>query len=193
MADTSVEHSTGIDPDQDWRIPAGGGVLLVVLGLLAILFPFVTGVSLSVLLGALLVVGGFAHVAHAFSVPGWTGSAVQLLLAVIYVVAGIGLLANPVLGLSTLTLLVIAYLLVAGIVEIVAGLSMPSGANGLWMAVSGVIGILLAGLLWAGWPSTALWAIGTLFGINLLISGVALLSVGSAERRIVRGESATAA
>ncbi|QLG48129.1 HdeD family acid-resistance protein [Natrinema halophilum] len=192
MVDASVNQRTGIDPDQDWRIPAGGGFLLVVLGLLAILFPFVTGVSLSVILGALLVVGGFAHVAHAFSVPGWTGSAIQLLLAVVYVVAGIGLLANPVLGLTTLTLLVIAYLFVGGIVEIGAGLSMPREANGLWIAVSGVIGIFLAGLLWAGWPSTALWAIGTLFGINVLVSGVALLSVGSAERRVV-GEESTAA
>lgn len=193
MSDIVADQSTGIDSDHDWRVPAGGGVLLVVLGVLAILFPFVTGISVSLLLGALLVIGGFAHLAHAFSVPGWTGSVVQLILAVIYVIAGISLLANPVVGLTTLTLLVIAYLFVAGIFEIVAGLSMPREANGLWIAVSGVIGLLLAGLLWAGWPSTALWAIGVLLGVNLVISGVALLSVGSAERRVISDESATAA
>jgi len=183
----------GIAPDQNWRVPAGSGIVLALLGLLAIVFPYVTGVSLSLLLGAVLVVAGGAHAVHAFSAPGWTGSAVQAILAVVYVVAGIIFFANPVFGLATLTLLVIAYLFVGGLVELVVGLGMPREANGLWIAASGAIGILLAGLLWAGFPSTALWAVGTLFGVNLLISGVAMLSVGSAERRAVREDAASAA
>ncbi|SNZ05711.1 Uncharacterized membrane protein HdeD, DUF308 family [Natronoarchaeum philippinense] len=190
MAETSVE---GIAPDQNWRVPAGAGVALILLGLLAIVFPFVTGVSLSLLLGALLVVGGIVHGVHAFSAPGWTGSAVQILLGIVYVVAGIALVVNPVFGLATLTLLVIAYLFVGGIVELVAGIGMPREANGLWIAASGAIGILLAGLLWVGFPSTAVWAVGTLFGVNLLVSGIALLSVGSAERRVVKEGPTTAA
>jgi len=192
MAETSTERM-GIAPDQNWRVPAGSGIVLALLGLLAIVFPFVTGVSLSLLLGAVLVVAGVAHAVHAFSAPGWTGSAVQAILAVVYVVAGIIFFANPVFGLATLTLLVIAYLFVGGLVELVVGLGMPREANGLWIAASGAVGILLAGLLWVGFPSTALWAVGTLFGVNLLISGVAMLSVGSAERRAVHEDAAPAA
>jgi len=190
MAETSVEE-IGIAPDQNWRVPAGTGIVLALLGLLAVVFPFVTGVSLSLLLGVLLVAGGIAHAVHAFSAPGWTGSAVQVVLGVVYVVAGVIFFVNPVFGLTTLTLLVIAYLFVGGLIELVAGLGMPREANGLWIAASGAIGILLAGLLFAGFPSTALWAVGTLFGVNLLVSGVALLSVGSAERRVVKDEPAT--
>ncbi|MFC7132746.1 MULTISPECIES: HdeD family acid-resistance protein [Salinibaculum] len=154
------------------------GALIAVLGVLAILAPFVTGIGLSLLLGALLVLGGLAHVAHAFSASGWTGSLWQIALAIIYAFAGISLLANPVIGLATLTLLLIFYLAIMGLVEVVGGLLTRSDPRWGWVVVSGVISLLLAGLLWAGFPSTAEWALGLLVGIHLLSTGIMLALVG---------------
>lgn len=154
------------------------GIVLAALGVLAILFPYVTGVSLSILLGILLVVGALLHVAAAFSAPGWTGSLIQVGLGLLYAVAGIGLLANPVLGLTTLTLLLVAYFFIEGVTLIVMGFIMRQEQSWFWSAVSGVISILLAAMLFAGFPSTAAWAVGLLFGIHLLSTGIGLVLVG---------------
>lgn len=154
------------------------GVLLVVLGLLAVLFPLFTGVSLALLFGALLLVGGVVHLANAFSARGWTGAVVQVLLAVLYGVAGVAMLANPVLGLTTLTLLLIIYFLVDGVVEIVMGIQLRGEPRWGWVVASGVLSLLVAVLLWVGFPSTAAWAVGLLFGINLLGTGIAMVLLG---------------
>lgn len=154
------------------------GIVLAALGVLAILFPFVTGVSLSILLGVLLVVGALLHVAAAFSAPGWTGSLVQVGLGLLYAIAGVSLLANPVLGLTTLTLLLVAYFFVEGVALIVMGLLTRTEKGWIWSAVSGVISILLAAMLFAGFPSTAAWAVGLLFGVHLLSTGIGLVLVG---------------
>jgi uncharacterized membrane protein HdeD (DUF308 family) len=168
------------------RTLVGVGVVLSVLGFLAIVFPFVTGVSLSILLGALLVVGALVHAAHAFSTPGWLGSIAQVGLAILYAVAGIALLANPVLGLVTLTILLVAYFAVEGLVLVYMGLRLrPEGRWG-WTVASGALSLVVAGLLFVGFPSTAAWAVGLLFGVNLLSTGLAMALMGR------RGTEATA-
>jgi uncharacterized membrane protein HdeD (DUF308 family) len=165
------------------------GASLAVLGLLAILFPFATGFSLSVLLGVLLLGGALVHVAHALSAASFWGVVWQVALGVLYGVAGVTLLANPVVGLATLTLLVIVFFVVDGIVEIgwaIAG----RGANGwLWVLGSGVLSLLLAALLWAGFPSNATWAVGLLLGVNLLSTGLTLIFVGRTGREAPAGEA----
>jgi uncharacterized membrane protein HdeD (DUF308 family) len=160
------------------RSLVGVGIVLSILGLLAIVFPFVTGLSLSILLGVLLVVGGFLHVANAFSAPGWTGSIVQVVLAVVYVIAGIALLANPTVGLVTLTLLVLAYFVVEGVVLIGMGIALRAERNWAWSVLSGGLSLVLAALIWLGLPSSAAWAVGLLFGVNLLSTGVAMVMLG---------------
>ncbi|MFC5970746.1 HdeD family acid-resistance protein [Halomarina salina] len=179
-------------PVRPGRTMLAVGVVLSLLGLVAIVFPFVTGVSISIALGALLVVGALFHVAHAFGAGGWRGFALQALLAGIYAIAGIGLLANPVLGLATLTLLLVGYFLADGVVEVLLGVRMRGESGAMWFVASGVISIVLAGLLWAGWPSTAAWAVGLLFGISLLSSGLSMVFVGMRADRTERRTGATA-
>lgn len=159
------------------------GVILAVLGILAILFPFVTGLSLSILLGALLVVGAIVHVAHAFSAGSFWGAVWQVVLGVLYGIAGITLMANPVVGLATLTLLVIAFFLVSGIVEVGWAFAGRGKDGWLWLLASGGVSLLAALLLLAGLPSTAAWAVGVLFGVNLLVTGVSLVMLGMSSRR----------
>ncbi|XVH33663.1 HdeD family acid-resistance protein (plasmid) [Haloferacaceae archaeon DSL9] len=161
---------------ESMRVMKIAGGLLIALGILAIVFPFATGISLTVLLGALLVVGGLVHIANAFSVRGWKMVSVQVLLAIVYSLAGIALLANPVVGLTTLTVLLIIYFAAEGLVELYMGIRMRRD-NGAWIAASGVVSLLLAGLLWTAFPADALWAVGLLFGINLLVTGFSLFFV----------------
>ncbi|GAA5047753.1 HdeD family acid-resistance protein [Haladaptatus pallidirubidus] len=174
---------------KSWRTAMIAGGIIAVIGVLAILSPFVAGVSLSILLGALLIVGALVHVAHAFS-GGWKRFVVQALLAVVYAIAGVALLSNPVLGLTTLTILVVAFLLAEGVLEIVMGFQ-ARGEKG-WSAivVSGVLALVIAGIIWAGFPSSALWAVGLLFGVNLLVSGVSMMFMAQGTRTAAREETA---
>lgn len=155
-------------------------------------FPLVTGISLSIGLGALLVIGGLVHVAHAFSGRDWKSFLYQAFLAVVYVVAGIGLLANPVVGLASLTILLATFLAVEGVVEIAMGLRMRS-AHPSWgmYAASGVFGLVVAGSIYVGWPTSAAWAVGLLLGVNLFTTGVTMVFVSRAGRRAMDRESAT--
>lgn len=176
-----VESIPGLETS--WRSLEVGGAIIALTGVLAILFPFVTGISVSILLGALLVVGGLVHVAHAFRARGWTGFFSQVLLAIIYAFAGVSLLANPVLGLVTLTILLIAYLVLSGVVEIVMGVGFRGNDGWAWVVVSGVVSIVLAVLLWAGFFTVVAWALGVIVGIHLLSTGVSMIVVARRVRR----------
>lgn len=158
----------------------GGGVLVALLGLVAIISPFVTGIAIAFLLGVVLLVGAVGHVVSAFSGRGWTGFLFQVLLAVLYGLAGISLLVDPIVGLVTVTLLLVAYLLVEGVVEVVQGFRVRPARGWGWLVASGAISLLLAVLLFAGFPGTAAWAIGLLVGISLLTTGISMVMVGMA-------------
>ena len=171
------------DRQLSWQVLVGAGALVSVLGVVAIIAPFITSVTLSVVVGALLVVGGLGHVAHAFTAPGWAGSLWQVVLALVYTFAGISLLANPVLGLATLTLLLVFYLAIEGVAEILMGLGMRPAPQWGWFVASGVVSLVLAGMLWVGFPSTATWAVGLLVGAGLLSTGLAMVVAGYLGRR----------
>ena len=156
----------------------GGGILVALLGLLAVISPFVTGIAITFVLGAVLLVGAVGHLVAAFSGRGWTGFAFQVILAVLYAVAGISLLTEPIVGLVTLTLLLVAYLLVEGVVEVVQGFRVRPARGWGWLVGSGAISVVLAVLLFAGFPATAAWALGLLVGLGLITTGISMVMVG---------------
>lgn len=161
------------------------GIVIAVLGVLALVFPFVTGISLAVLLGVVLVVGALVHAAHAFS-RGSLGSVLwQVVLAVLYGAAGISFVANPVVGLATLTLLAIGFFVANGLVEVAWGLRNRGRPGALWLLASGGISFLLAGSLWFGFPISAIWGVGVLLGLNLLATGISMIRFGRGARQPV--------
>src|SRR6056297_36199 len=164
-----------------------GGVLLALLGLLALFTPFITGLALSILLGAALVVGALIHVAAAFSAGSARGVIWQVVLGVVYGVVGISILANPILGLTTLTILVIAFFAVEGIVQL--GWAVTGAGSPLWLGLSGAISLLLAGMLLVGFPASALWAVGVLFGVDLLVTGLSMIAHSRAARETTVAET----
>ncbi|MGM0590882.1 MAG: HdeD family acid-resistance protein [Halobacteriota archaeon] len=167
-----------------WRFLMGAGAVIAILGVLAIIFPFVTGVALTLLLGILAVIGGVAHFAHAFSAQGWSGALWQVLLGLLFVGAGIVLMANPVLGLASLTIILAAFFLAEGLIEVVMGFTMVPDSSRLWIVFSGVLSIIIAGLIFIGWPTSAGWAIGLLFGVNLLTSGITMVFTAHRGRQL---------
>jgi uncharacterized membrane protein HdeD (DUF308 family) len=173
---------------ESWRPLMMAGGALVVLGLLAIAFPFATGIGVELLLGGLLVAGGIIHGVHAFGARGWTGVLAQLGLGALYLIAGLVMLSNPVLGLVTLTLILGAFFLADGIVEIYMAWAVRPESNWAGLLFSGVLSFALAGLILVGWPGTAAWAVGLLLGVNLLTTGIAMAAIAMGGRRIARTE-----
>ncbi|MFC7228337.1 DUF308 domain-containing protein [Salinirubellus salinus] len=176
-AGTNVGGLQPVTRDQA-NVLVGAGVVIAIVGLLALVFPLVSGVTISIIVGAALVVGGLGHVASAFTVTGWRSRAGQLLLALVYAVFGILALANPVLTLTTLTILLVAYFLLEGVVLLALGLINRGERNWVLTVVSGAFSLLVALLVWLGLPSSAAWAIGVLFGANLLVTGGTMVVIG---------------
>lgn len=153
------------------------GIIMLVLGSLAIIFPAVTSVSLEMFLGVLLVIAGVGRVISIFRSKGWGDFLLKLVLSVIYLAAGILLLANPLEGTLTLTALLAIFFLAQGIVNIVVAF-MESGMRGWgWLLFSGIVALALGAMIWAELPSAAAWAIGLLVGVWLIFDGWAMISL----------------
>lgn len=167
--------------ERGWFIAAG--VALVIFGFLAIALPFFFSIAATIMAGVLLLAAGVVQLVHA--VQGRHGGrvALRVVMGLIYLVAGFLLLANPIAGVLTLTLVVGSYLIAAGVVRILVALEARPLVGWGWSALSGVLSIVLGVLLWAGWPGTAAWAIGLLVGIDLIAAGWALMVLPAVARR----------
>ena len=166
------------------------GVVLILLGVLAICAPFVAGLSVMLMLGGLLLAGGVALCVLASRAGAFTTGLPVLLMGVLMVFAGFYMLSRPVSALASMTLLLAAYLVVSGIIELVAGFrARPEDGWG-WVVASAVVSLVLGVMLWRQWPVSGMWAIGTLFGIKLMMTGLSMTSIGMTVRRGVRGVEA---
>src|SRR5215831_16598456 len=155
------------------------GVLLVVLGSLAIVIPSLVTVAVTIFLGCLFLISGIVGLVTTFwarHVPGFWWS---LLSATLVIAAGIVLLGWPVWGAMSLTLLLIVFFIIKGVLSIMYAFEHKKELSGQWgwMLVSGIIDLILAAIIWAGLPGTAEWALGLLVGINMLFGGVAMIAM----------------
>jgi uncharacterized membrane protein HdeD (DUF308 family) len=150
------------------------GVLLIVAGALAIIFPIVASATVVVLLGWLLITSGILQglsLVGARHVPHFW---LQLISVILAILVGFLFLRDPAQGMLTIALLLIVFFMVEGISKVVFALTIRPFPNWGWVLASGSVGILLALILWATLPTTAVWLIGFLLGINLISVGSAI-------------------
>lgn len=173
MAATQAEMQTVISEHRGWFYFLG--ILLIVLGVAAIAFPFVTTIAVKIFIGWLFLIGGVLQIVHAFSTRAWSEFLLDLLIGVLYLVVGGWLAFFPLTGIITLTLLLALLFIIEGIVEFGIAFRIRPHSGWVWMFLSGIIAIAVGVLLIANLPSSAAWAIGLLVGINLIFSGFAYL------------------
>ncbi len=162
------------------------GVVFIVLGILAIIEPTVAGLAVAILAGWLLIFGGVAHAVAAFGAEGAGRVVWQVLVAVIYFLGGMYLLTHPLLGLGTLTLMLAGVFLAEAVLEVFAFFATRGEGGSAWRLVNAAVTLLLGLMIWRHWPSSATWAIGTLIGVNLMMTGFSRVMLGSAVRGIAR-------
>lgn len=158
-------------------------VVFMLLGILAIIEPVVAGLAVTILVGWVLMFGGVAHLVAAFSGGGVGRVIWQALIGIVYIVGGFYFVTHSLLGLGSLTLLLAGVLLAEAVFEAIAYFRLRSGHGSGWLLVNALIALLLGGIIWSGWPSSSVWAIGTLLGVKLLMTGASRLAFGLASRR----------
>jgi len=167
-----------------WKAFLFEGILLVVLGLAATIVPPLASLAVTIFLGWMFLVSGVAGLVLTFwarQIPGFWWS---LISAVLAIGAGVVLLVRPVQGTLTLTIVVGAYFLAEGVATIMYALEhrRELSARWGWMLAAGLMDIIVAGIIVAGLPGSALWAIGLLVGINLMFGGATLIGMALAAR-----------
>jgi len=163
------------------------GVLTIILGVLAMGSPLVTGLALSMLIGIAMIAAGLAQTIHAFQAGSLGRGILRLLFGGITVLAGIAIVGQPGMALATLTLFLAIYFVVDGLTMIFASTAVASGQGKGWVIFNGVITLILGLMIWRGWPVSGAWAIGILLGIRLIFSGMTMLALGSVGRGVAEG------
>ena len=160
------------------------GVLLVIFGVLAIGSPFLAAVAVNAVIAWLIILAGVVHLILAFHVHRAASLIWKLLVGLAYLVFGVYLLLHPVLGVASLTLVLAFLFLIEGILEIILFFHMRSMRGSGWVLSDGIITLLLGLLIYLRWPSSSVWAIGTLVGVSMIISGVTRVMFSLAVRKI---------
>jgi uncharacterized membrane protein HdeD (DUF308 family) len=164
------------------------GILMLICGFLAITLPLASGIGVAIVIGWLLLISGVWHLLFGFrSGSGIGGFLWQLLLAIVYGAAGLMILLYPLAGLAWLTLVLATFLLIEAALEFVLYFNVRRRVNAVWVLVDAIITLLLGILIWARWPFSSVWAIGTLIGVSLIFSGISRLMLSSVVSREATG------
>jgi uncharacterized membrane protein HdeD (DUF308 family) len=160
-------------------------LMFVAIGVMAIISPLVAALTVTVAVGWILVLAAFANAVSASSADGVSRVVWQAIVATLYFVSGLYFLLHPALGLRALTLLLASVLFAEAVSEAVAFAQAPRDPGAPWLLVNGVLTTALAMMILMQWPSSAQWAIGSLLGINLMLTGFARLIEGAPTGRLI--------
>ncbi|AWM87711.1 HdeD family acid-resistance protein [Microvirga sp. 17 mud 1-3] len=154
------------------------GILLIVAGLAALALPLFVGLAVEAVVGWAFVIAGVSQLLYVFRAKGWGGFAWQLLIGAVFLLGGITLLANPVAGLISLTLVIIATFMVSGALKILVGFRLRPMDGWGWFVLLGLLSLAVGLLIWNRLPSSAAWSLGLLVGIDFLSTGLVFLRFG---------------
>ena len=159
------------------------GVLLIIFGMLAIGAPMLAAIAVTTVIAWLIVLAGVIHLIVAFHTHRAGSLIWKLFVGIAYLCFGIYLLMHPVLGVASLTLVLAVLFLIEGILNTILFFRMRAMRGSSWILIDGIITLLLGLMIYLQWPSSSAWAIGTLVGISMLISGITRVMISLAVRR----------
>jgi uncharacterized membrane protein HdeD (DUF308 family) len=181
-----------IESEIDEQVVSSGwttaiAILMIVLGIIAIAFPFFASVASTLLFGWIFIFAGIAQIVYAFQSRGAGKVVGKLILGLLYLLTGIFVVINPLKGVLALTLVLGITIFLQGIIQVSIAFQMRRiSPNWGLMLVSGIIGIIFGIFVWSNFPFGAVWLIGTFIGINLLFDGIWMLTLHSGQRRTLQ-------
>ena len=171
-----------------WRMFLFEGIVLIILGILAIAAPQLATLAIDIYIGWLFLIAGIVGLYAVFSVKEIASFLVSFIPAVLALVIGGLLIWKPAEGALSLTALMVIFFAAEGLFQTVASLVYRDyiGDSWGWVLLSGIADLILAGIIVYGWPVTASWALGLLAGVNLITSGLAIVMAALAGRELVK-------
>lgn len=151
------------------------GIVFILLGFIAIALPGISTLSTELFIGWLLIFAGAVQLYRTIKArhaPGFIGS---LLISLLYIIFGILLILFPIAGILSLTVLLTIFFIAEGIAKIILGFQLRPFRRWGWFLLNGVLALIIAYIIWAGWPGTAFWVLGLLVGINMIFFGISLM------------------
>jgi uncharacterized membrane protein HdeD (DUF308 family) len=171
---------------EHWKLYLAEGIILVILGLAAVAIPVLGTLAVTIFLGWLFLISGVVGLFTTLWTRGVPGFWWSLASAILGIMVGLLLVGFPIRGAFSLTFLLIAFFFVEGIVSILFALDhrrdLPTGWG--WMFFSGLVDLMLGGVIVAGLPGSIEWALGLVVGINMVFGGVALVAMALEARKI---------
>jgi uncharacterized membrane protein HdeD (DUF308 family) len=182
---TNLQSKMSAAVREHWRDFLFEGILLVILGLAAMIVPPLASLAVTIFLGWVFLISGIFGLIVTFWARHMPGFWWSLISAALAVGAGLILLSRPVQGTLTLTIVVGAYFLAEGVTTIMYAIEhrRELSERWSWLLAAGLMDILIAAIIIAGLPGSALWAVGLLAGINMLFGGAALIGMSLAARK----------
>jgi uncharacterized membrane protein HdeD (DUF308 family) len=159
------------------------GIIMLICGLLATGAPFIAGMSITIVVGTLLLISGITQCFLAFQAGAFGKGLLIFIMGALTTIAGGYLINQPVAGLAAITLFLAAYFIATGLFELISAFQIRPADGWGTMLFNGVITLILGMMIWRQFPVSGAWAIGILFGIKMIFSGWALILIG----RTVRG------
>jgi len=153
------------------------GTALLVLGLCASANLFLTTIATTYYVGMMMLVGGVLQIVHAFGVGTWRRASLWAVGGLLYLLAGLSVILNPLLAAATLTLVLAIFLAMAGVMRLWVAVTTTIEGRG-WMVMSGMAGIAVAVIIGLEWPINTLWMLGLVLAVDLIFQGAALLAIG---------------
>ena len=159
------------------------GAVYVIAGLIALGSVVMATVASVLVVGVAMIVAGIAEVINAFQLKSWGKFLLWALLGVLYIIAGFVTFENPLLAAALLTLVLGASLVASGIMRIILAFSMKRETPWIWVALSGIVTLLLGSLILAHWPINSVYILGLFLGIDLIVAGASWIGIGLGLRR----------
>jgi uncharacterized membrane protein HdeD (DUF308 family) len=170
-------------PNHRWSWFVTLGVIQIIIGILCWIDVVAASIAGVVILGVLLLIGGVFQVVHAFSVRGWSGFLLHLLMGILYVIGGFALMDEPLRGSLIVTIVISVMLIISGIARLVMAATHRHMPN-LWLVIlSGIVSLVVGILLYASLPWSSLWVVGTLIAVELVFHGIAWVQFGLSLRK----------
>jgi len=181
MATTQSTPGLGSRPHRGWSI--AWGILLIIMGILALLMPEIAAMATVLTLAWLLLVAGIVEIVHSLQTRHRAGFGWKLAAGIITLVLGLLMLFFPIAGVATLALWIGAFIFAGGIVRVILAFRVKPAKGWGWVLFDGILAIIIGGLIAWGWPASSIAFIGLLTGFWLLFSGIWRITLDGRPRR----------
>lgn len=182
LVEAELKESVG----KNWGWLMAMGIIMVILGVAALGYEFYVTQFTVLFLGFLLLIGGVLQLVDAFRYAGWRARLWQILIALMYLIAGGIMVYDPISASISLTMFIAIILIFVGIFRIIMAFQMKGVQGWYWPLISGILAIILGIMIFSSWPASGLWVIGMFVAIDLIFNGWNMMAMALAGRQLAQ-------